>query len=303
MSDATVPMREASPIAHPTPTAQWALSEVMVEASKQAAVRRFLFDEPFVSVDEVAYAPHFVEAHSNRQDRMFSVLDGCGADQDETWLFCLSGGVVGMLLVSRSRDGGRTFEPNASAVLAGHIAHNTAIAWQKRHRRNSRQHPRANPTLLLIGGRFGRLDGWKLAADSFPPPNLKNGKATAAGTQPITGMRPVLHAGSMVGQHAPFVASLGSPVAPLIDSSSTRCFEGLANLHGVCSFDGRNSVVRWRRAVWVFARMNVRPGVRYVQATHTMGANPLSDERPSWVNWRPIEIRGFGQNEIDRTNL
>ena len=43
------------------------------------------------------------------------------------------------------------------------------------------------------------------------------------------------------------------------------CFEGRAALDGWCEFDGRLSAATWRGRVWVYARSNVRNGVRAVQ--------------------------------------
>lgn len=196
-----------------------------------------------LSEQVVRYLPYSRGANLNG-DRFFSVVGGCGPNEDEVWLFARCRGTSGLLVMSRSIDGGITFS-KPSPVLQGDPVHNAAVVPMAPLLSAG---PSAGPWLLLIGGRS--IDPQR-SEFSATEKALKSGvKAFALSRNATFGNKDV----ALPLFSPPGILNGGGAHSP------SHCKEGRNRYKDWCEFDGRFSAVFWKGKYWLYSRLNVAWG-------------------------------------------
>ena len=197
--------------------------------------------------ERVSYTP-LDQAMNDEGDRYFSIADGCGHSGSEVWLFARSS--LNQVVMSRSIDGGLSFGLPRVVEGASYAAHNFAVGVESHSSGEGRR--RAN--LLLIGGQSSAFNGFAKGVRAFVL-DRATGELTRSPWDGVT-----LFNGTLAG------------------CVEKRPWE---DYKGICEFDGKFSLVRWRDEYLVYARANLGLGTRHVQMTRTRS----SDLRA----WRPFE--------------
>ena len=198
-------------------------------------------------------------------DRYFTAI----ADGERTWMVARSRGPLGVAVLNEVGS------PDApDVVLRGDTAHNVAVLRI------------SADVVVLLGGRSHADD-----LVEFGDPGL--------GAQRSRRLVGVLAHELTLSRNSTATPLFGG--WPVLDGGPRvpGCFEGRSVMSGWCEFDGRLSAVTWRGRVWVYARSNIRNGVRAVQFTSVKSDEFIAAMRVGappvlrWAPWRPMLITGY----------